>query len=406
VTTSDPAGRPLRIAFADIANTSWTAGSVYYKNLFSAIRALPDGERPEIVVLETSKNEGGYDVYRRLADRVVVVPQGHDGVLARDLQRVGRRLGLGLDRSRRATQGALDGAGIDALFVSWGDFTSAYETPTLGWIHDFQHVHYPQFFPQYDLDVRDGMFMNIATNCPLVVLSSEDARKDYAKFAPALAHKARVMQFVAQPPANVYDLDASSVCAEYHLPERFLYLPNQFWIHKGHRLVIEALALLTSTRPDITVACTGNPADARDPLHFGQLLVEISRQGLRENFIILGWVPHEDTFRLIRQSVAVLQPSLFEGWSTTVEETKSIGKAIVLSDIPIHREQSPARALFFDPTDAAALAERMIEAYDTLSPGPDAHLEANARESQPIRMRAYAENFMAIAREAINLRAT
>jgi hypothetical protein len=34
----------------------------------------------------------------------------------------------------------------------------------------------------------------------------------------------------------------------------------------------------------------------------------------------------------------------------TVEETKSIGKTIVLSDIPIHREQAPASALYFDPS--------------------------------------------------------
>ena len=113
---------------------------------------------------------------------------------------------------------------------------------------------------------------------------------------------------------------------------------------------------------------------------------------MRDRFIVLGWVPHGHTFDLIRQSVAVLQPSLFEGWSTTVEETKSIGKAIVMSDIPIHREQSPAGAIYFDPNDAASLAEGLIQVFDTCSPGPDLALEALARQALPERTRAYARD--------------
>ena len=147
-------------------------------------------------------------------------------------------------------------------------------------------------------------------------------------------------------------------------------------MHKGHRLVIEALAQLRASRPDVVVVCTGNTADHRDPMYFGELLAEVSRLGLRENFVILGWVPQPHIFHLMRQAVAVLQPSRFEGWSTTVEETKSVGKSIILSDIPVHREQAPAGALYFDPTDAAALAEQLVAAYETCSPGPDSVLEA------------------------------
>ena len=133
------------------------------------------------------------------------------------------------------------------------------------------------------------------------------------------AHKARILRFVAQLPADVYANDPGWICAHYHLPERFVYLPDQFWRHKNHAVVLEALSLLRATDPDITVVCTGNTNDHRAPLHFAELLTKIARLGLRNNFILLGWVPHGDIFHLMRQSLAVLQPSLFEGWSTTVE---------------------------------------------------------------------------------------
>lgn len=389
---------PLRVAFADIVNPGWTAGAHYYKNLFTALRALDDGRRPRVsVVVPPSRQDAGYETYRDLADHVVEVPPApRRGVV----RRVGRRLGVG-PREARPIEDLLHEEGVDALFASLSHFGPDFRIPLLGWIHDFQHKHHPELFPAYENEQRDQLFERMGANCTRVVLSSEDARKDFERFVPSHADKARVLRFVAQPPAGVYDRDPGWICGEYHLPERFVYLPNQFWVHKNHGLVIEALASLAATRPDVTVVCTGNPADTRDPLHFGELLARVSRLGVRDSFVVLGWVPHAHTFHLVRQAIAVLQPSLFEGWSTTVEETKSIGKAIVLSDIPIHREQAPAGALYFDPADADALAERLVEAYDTRTPGPDDALEAAAREALPARTREYGETFLDHVRDAM-----
>ena len=88
----------------------------------------------------------------------------------------------------------------------------------------------------------------------------------------------------------------------------------------------------------------------------------------------LGVVPYRDMLGLMRHAVAVINPSLFEGWSTSVEEAKSMGKAVVLSDIPVHREQAPGRGLFFDPRDPDAAvatkhASRPINGQRPTGPG-------------------------------------
>ena len=103
----------------------------------------------------------------------------------------------------------------------------------------------------------------------------------------------------------------------------------------------------------------------------------------------------------MRQSLAMLQPSLFEGWSTPVEEAKSLGKSIVLSNIPVHVEQSPPGVRYFDPTDAAALAVCLVEVHETQQPGPDAELEAAARDALPLRTREYGEVFMNMVDDAM-----
>jgi glycosyltransferase involved in cell wall biosynthesis len=56
-----------------------------------------------------------------------------------------------------------------------------------------------------------------------------------------------------------------------------------------------------------------------------------------------------------------VNPSRFEGWSTTVEEAKAVGTPMLLSDIPVHREQAP-HADFFGTDDAAAMADAIASA--------------------------------------------
>jgi len=395
--------RPLRVAFGDIVNPAWTAGSLYYTNLFSALHRLDDRDRPRVIVIVPEwQREGGYETYRHLSDEVVPLPgPPRAGTLVRQVERARRRFLGGSDSRARQVERVLREHRIDAMFGCWTEFGPRFRVPLLGWITDFNHIRRPGTRPAADARHRDELFMRMAANCSRVVVSSEDARRDFVQFAPSYAHKARVLRFVANVPEELYDRDPRGMCEEYDLPERFFYLPNQFWPHKNHALVVEALALLKE-HPEITVVCTGNPANNnRDPLLFAELLARVSRLGLRDRFIVLGWVPHSHILQLMRQSVAVLQPSLFEGWSTTVEETKSIGKSIVISDIPVHREQAPPSALFFDPADADELAQRLVEMNETRAPGPDEALEAQAREAFPARALAYAETFLDLVRETV-----
>jgi glycosyltransferase involved in cell wall biosynthesis len=103
----------------------------------------------------------------------------------------------------------------------------------------------------------------------------------------------------------------------------------------------------------------------------------------------------------MRQSICVLNPSLFEGCGYTAEEARSVGKQVLLSDIPPHREQNPPKATFFDPNDCDNLAEKLDPIWRETKPGPDTDLESEARHDLPKRLRAYGEAFISVAQEAL-----
>jgi glycosyltransferase involved in cell wall biosynthesis len=64
---------------------------------------------------------------------------------------------------------------------------------------------------------------------------------------------------------------------------------------------------------------------------------------------------------LMKNAQAVIQPSLFEGWSTVVEDAKALYQTLIVSDIAVHQEQLEQKAYYFPPNDYVTLAHKMTE---------------------------------------------
>ena len=71
-------------------------------------------------------------------------------------------------------------------------------------------------------------------------------------------------------------------------------------------------------------------------------------------------IPYKDLMDLMYFSIAVINPSKSEGWSSTVEQAKSMGKMVLLSNLKVHKEQLPCRNFYFSPTNQEKLKKKMI----------------------------------------------
>jgi glycosyltransferase involved in cell wall biosynthesis len=121
---------------------------------------------------------------------------------------------------------------------------------------------------------------------------------------------------------------------------------------------------------------------------------------LTEQVKFLGVVPRADQRAILGCCAAVVQPSLFEGWSTVVEDAKAVGRPIFLSDIAVHREQLADEESLFPPLSADALAQSIARRWRSLAPGPDRESERRARDATDQRRLGQARQFMRLAEEA------
>jgi glycosyltransferase involved in cell wall biosynthesis len=346
-----------RVGFVfPFSSDAWLGGVNYFRNLLTAIYDLPNRRIEPVIILSPDVPLDllkGFPPFERVNSTLV-----NPGQLRW--------------KARRALQIY---AGWDFLFETFlktqridllshsGHLGRFCPIPTLPWIPDFQELHLPEYFSDKEIATRTRNAGEACQHASAVLFSSQSAADDFVRSNGKCLAAVEILPFVAAVPPPEAIAPRDEIEARYGFRGHYYFLPNQFWAHKNHAVVLNALASLKAQgcRP-LVLAC-GNPNDHRQPDHYAALMRQVKELGIGDGFRSLGLVPYKDIMTLMRWSVAVINPSLFEGWSTTVEEAKSMGKAVIVSDIPTHREQSPARAKYFPPHSPDRLAALLMEAW-------------------------------------------
>lgn len=372
----------IRVGFIRAISKEWMGGVNYFRNLLFALNAVDD-KKLDIYFFVGKKTDSEIkNMFKPYANVI------EDSMFDREsLKWYFMKIEQKIFRTNFLLSSLLKS--YDIQVVSHSSVTNLRAIKTINWIPDFQHVYLPDMFSQKELDSRNKSFMNLIKQSNLVILSSYDALKDFKSFAPDYEKKARVLQFVSQPDKRYFELtknDKLKLLKKYEIPMEFFYIPNQFWKHKNHMLAFKAVKQLVQEGSDICLVCTGYLQDYRNFDYIETIKRFIIENKLEKNIKLLGLVDYEDVFRLIKFSMAVINPSLFEGWSSTVEECKSVGKNMILSDLDVHKEQYQ-NATFFRRNSVEDLKHALIN-YTIQNNNEIASLE--------IRTKKFAENYINI----------
>lgn len=284
---------------------------------------------------------------------------------------------------------------------------------TMNWVPDLQFMHLPHLWSKKGQKSEQKRFRDRLTLSDRVIFSSYDGQKDGLAYVPTIASKYVVVRPVYQVEGNVYKTDdkkcRNKIEDKYGFKGKFFYLPNQFWIHKNHETVFEAVNLLKQRGKEILVVCTGLMvgADYRErgsAEYIAGIKRYIVKNKMENNVKLLGLIQYKDVSYLMRNSISVINPSFFEGWSSTVEEAKSIGKSLILSNLNVHLEQDSPSAVYFDPNNAEELADILAQKWDSSDGGPDFELEREAKRNIEARTKKFGEEYQKVVLELVESR--
>lgn len=249
----------------------------------------------------------------------------------------------------------MNAAQLDLLYpvIHYEKIHAQLHCKVLYWLFDFQHKFLPDMFSAEELGKRDRNFELVTENAHDLVVSSYDSKNHLLQFYPQCKANIHVYNFVSL-------INASPVNSKLTTPDNYLVVCNQFWPHKNHLTVLKAIAFLVSQKKNIHVIFTGKFDQSP---YVKELQDYIDSNQLQGHLTFTGFIARDEQVELIRKAKAVIQPSLFEGWSTVVEDAKALNKLLIVSDIAIHREQLKQDAHFFKSDDYQTLSVLMQEVY-------------------------------------------
>jgi glycosyltransferase involved in cell wall biosynthesis len=361
----DEALMKLRLGIPMVGGAHWHGGVTYVEALVKSLQTLPRETRPELYLLvERFQVANLLDHAYFLAAFDGYIVQCESDALPDDIRARSRIIQSFIEIDEH----------VDFIFPVNSDVLPGF--PYATWLPDFQHRQLSHMFSEADFNSREAALKRVLANARNIVVSSEDAKSDLLTYYPSCTGRIAVVRFFSRFGPSVFAQDPADTVRRYDLPKRYLICCNQFWQHKNHDTLFRAMAL---TDNPVHLVCTGAQVDYRNTDWFNSLKRIIAEHSLESRITLLGFIPRSDQIQLMRAAQGLVQPSLFEGWSTVMEDARGLGKRVIASDIRVHREQDLPDARYFDPKSPPQLATLMDGLYAGPQSGVSAESEQNAQ---------------------------
>jgi glycosyltransferase involved in cell wall biosynthesis len=346
--------RERRIGLIYNYNDNWIGGVYYVQNLIRSLCLLPKNEQIKLHILTSNKKAleeleqiTGYSNMKFVSDTIQY------NKLETFINKVSRKL-----INRKIIVKKIK---LDWLFPLFDIPNSLSHISNLVfWIPDLQEKYLQDFFSKEELAIRHKRCLNMIRLNHKIVFSSESALNDFNTFYPNSKNPKAVLPFAVTHP-DLTSKKIIEVKEKFGIEGDYYFSPNQFWQHKNHIAIIEAIKILKDRGILVKVVFTGKEYDYRNPNYTTDLKNKVTEYKLESEVLFLGFIDRIEQLILMKNAIAVIQPSLFEGWSTVVEDAKALNQTLIVSNIAVHKEQLEEKAYYFSPNDYTQLANTIEE---------------------------------------------
>lgn len=231
------------------------------------------------------------------------------------------------------------------------------DTPAVVSVFDLMHRYLSEFSEISAPDIyksRERSYTNIARYARMIFVDSEVGRQQmlecYGGQAADLDTRVYPLPYIA--PDYVYESVGKPLYPAPDVFENYIFYPAQFWKHKNHERLLEALALLKKEGVFVNLVCSGTGKNG-----YEDVCRRIRELKLEEQVKILGYVSNEEMVALYQHARALVMPTF--GGPTNIPQLEAfvLGCPVATSRIFGIPEQVGDAALLFDPADVREIAD-------------------------------------------------
>ena len=222
-------------------------------------------------------------------------------------------------------------------------------------VWDLCHRDTPEFpevnnFREFEL--REQLYTKSLKKAVAVFVDSELGKSNVIKRYGIDDTRVQVAPF--KPSINVFVDNKVDVKTKYKIIGEYIYYPAQFWSHKNHVYIIDAIVILKQQGINLTAIFSGSNKGNLD-----YVLDYAKKLNVSELVKYIGFAPNEEIYSLYKHALAMVMPSYFGPTNIPPLEAFAIGTPVIYSDLDGLRDQVGDGALLCDLKSPNNLAEHL-----------------------------------------------
>ncbi len=251
----------------------------------------------------------------------------------------------------------------DLVWDPLGDssFCNFVTIPRISTIHDLACFDIdPKFYAMGDYRMKSSMCTeNSVCFSKKIVTVSEFSKKricehfnvskDFVKHIP--------IQLGTRIYSNSTHEESAAVLNKYKLkPKKYFIFCSTWWRHKNQIALMKAFNKFAQKNLEMKLILVGK--------YRGSIETSSIKDFCSDRLIITGFVPDKDLGILLKNALAFIHPSVYEGFGMPIIEAMINGIPVACSNVASLPEVAGSAALFFDPFDTDSITQAMHHMAD------------------------------------------
>lgn len=242
------------------------------------------------------------------------------------------------------------------IYAAKDQFIHEINLPGIVPIFDLMHryANFPELHEKGTFNGRELYYERVCRYAKGILVDSTVGKQHVVECYKVDANKLYVLPFIAPPYVlNVVDIPIDMI-AKFNLPEKFIFYPAQFWQHKNHKGLLEALKILKSEGIDVNCVLVGSQKNSDTDIK-----KKVVEYGLDKNVFYLDYVSNDELVSLYKQSQALVMPTFLGPTNIPQLEAFALGCPVLTSNIYGIPEQVGDAGLLFDPENYSDIAAKI-----------------------------------------------
>ena len=239
-------------------------------------------------------------------------------------------------------------------------WSALFPMPALASVHDLMHryePHFPETSSYGRTRYRDAYLRRVCQRAQGILVDSEMGKRQVQESYGTARSRLFVLPYIA--PAYLSEASAETDFeTKYQLPSKYVFYPAQFWEHKNHVRLVQAIGEVRKDLPDICLVLAGSEKNGGSAVRR-----EVAKLGLQRHVQFAGYVPERDMAEFYRRARGLVLPTLFGPTNIPPLEAFALGCPVAVSKIYGMPEQVGDAGLLFDPYAVESIASSIRQLW-------------------------------------------